>query len=136
MSTIRRANPRIQGEIGLGAAIAWFTANGYRVAIPLADNQPYDLVVEDAEGLKRVEIKTATHINHQGHYAVDLRTNGGNRSRMTTKHFDATACDLLFVLTDDGRRYLIPVDELRPRAGLVLGRTYDSYVVGGGFEPP
>ena len=37
--TIRRTNPRIQGEIGLGHAIAWFSANGYNVCIPLCDNR-------------------------------------------------------------------------------------------------
>jgi hypothetical protein len=136
MTSIRRVNPRKQGEIGLGAAIAWFTADGYSVSIPLADNQPYDLVVDDGQRLSRVEIKTATHINRQGHFAVDLRTNGGNRSRSTSKAFDVTAADLLFVLTDEQRIYLIPTAELRPRAGLVLGAQYDRYVVvGAGFEP-
>lgn len=42
MTTIRRANPRKQGEIGLGAATAWFLAEGYAVSVPLCDKQPYD----------------------------------------------------------------------------------------------
>lgn len=135
MKTIRRYNPRKQGEIGLGAAIAWFSSNGYAVSIPLADNQPYDLVVEDEEGLKRVEIKTATHRDRRGRFAVDLRTNGGNRSRDTHKPFDVLACELLFILTDEGLRYLIPTGQLRPRSGITLGPTYERYVVGEGFEP-
>jgi hypothetical protein len=134
--TIRRPNPRLQGEIGLGAAIAWFTANGYCVAIPLADNQPYDLVVDGPDGLQRVEVKTATAKDRRGRFVVDIRTSGGNRSRSTVKHFDPTACDLLFILTDDQRRYVVPVRHLRARAVVVLSPMYDPYVVGGGFEPP
>jgi hypothetical protein len=49
--TIRRSNPRLQGLIGLGAAIDWFTRHGYFVAIPLNDSQPWDLVVEDEQGV-------------------------------------------------------------------------------------
>lgn len=86
MSTIRRANPRKQGEIGLGDAIAWFSANGYSVSIPLAENQPYDLIVDSPEhGFQRVQVKTTTHRGRSGSFAVDLRTNGGNRSRHTSK---------------------------------------------------
>ncbi|CAN5875762.1 hypothetical protein BH24ACT15_BH24ACT15_07800 [soil metagenome] len=135
MKTIRRYNPRKQGEIGLGAAIAWFSSNGYGVSIPLADNQPYDLVVEDEEGLKRVQVKTTTHRKPRGNFGVALRTNGGNKSRHTHKLFDVRTCELLFVLTDDGRRYLFPTAELKPRTELTLGPRYDCYVVGEGFEP-
>ena len=45
--TIRRANPRKQDEIGLGATIHWFLDHGYAVSLPLIDSQPYDLVVDD-----------------------------------------------------------------------------------------
>lgn len=58
-ATIRRANPRRQGEIGLGAAIAWFSRVGYLVSVPLCDNQPYDLVVDNGERLLKVQVKTA-----------------------------------------------------------------------------
>ncbi len=126
--TIRRANPRIQGEIGLGAAIGWFTANGYRVAIPLADNQPWDLVVEDGErALHKVQVKTTTARSPGGVFIVSLRTNGGNQSFHTAKYFDRAASDLLFVLTDDGEVYLIPTAELEVRTSLSLCDTYARY---------
>ena len=47
--TIRRKNPRLQGLLGLSAAIDWFTRNDYFVAIPLNDCQRWDLVVESVE---------------------------------------------------------------------------------------
>lgn len=59
--TIRRSNPRKQGEIGLGAAIAWFLGEGYGVSVPLCDNQPYDLIIDSkADGLQKVQVKTST----------------------------------------------------------------------------
>jgi hypothetical protein len=126
--TIRRANPRIQGEIGLAAAIGWFAANGYRVAIPLADNQAWDLVVEDGGGsLQKVQVKTTTARSAGGVFIVSLRTNGGNQSFHTTKYFDRSASDLLFVLTDDGDVYLIPTAELAVRTSLSLCETYARY---------
>ena len=35
-----------KGNSGLGMAIAYFSANGYTVYIPLNDTQDYDLVIE------------------------------------------------------------------------------------------
>jgi hypothetical protein len=85
--TIRRADPRRQGDIGVGAAIAWFAEHGYHICVPLFESQPYDLVVDD-----------------------------GKRSYHTVKHFDSSRIDLLFVLTDGGDRYVIPAASLREAA--------------------
>ncbi len=97
------------------------------MAIPLADNQPYDLIVDSPkDGLQRVQVKTTTHRGRSGSFAVDLRTNGGNRSRHTSKGFDRDSCELLYVLTDDGARYLIPTAGITATGGLVLGAKYDD----------
>lgn len=118
--TIRRPNPRKQGEIGLAAAIAHFVGRGYAVAIPLADNQPWDLVVDDGSGPLRVQVKTTTARAPSGCFAVKLCTTGGNQSFHTTKRFDPAASDLLFVLTDDAEVYVIPTSEIRARNQLSL----------------
>jgi hypothetical protein len=126
--TIRRRNPRLQGEIGLGAAIAWFTANGYCVAIPLADNQPYDLVVDGPDGLQRVQVKTTTRRQPKyGSYVVQLETAGGNQSFHTRKPFDNTAVDLLFVLADDGSRWLFPTHAITAKRALNLSPRYVAH---------
>lgn len=63
-------------------------------------------------------------------------TSGGNRSRTRVKLFDATASDLLFVLADDGRCYVIPTAEISCTTTLTLEPKYARYrVVGEGFEP-
>ena len=121
--TIRRRNPRLQGLIGLGAAIDWFTRNDYFVAVPLNDSQPWDLIVEDANGvLSRVQVKTTTRRSPYGRYVAMLETAGGNQSFSTRKPFDRTRSDLLFVLTDDDQRYVIPCAEITTTRGLFPGK--------------
>jgi hypothetical protein len=128
MDTIRRANPRIQGRIGLGAAIAWFCKEGYEVAIPLNDSQPYDLIVEDVRGrLLKVQVKTTTARNSAGNYVVALRTVGGNQSFSTAKPFDHASSDLLFVLTDAEEIYLIPCRDFSNTNSIALYYKYDRY---------
>jgi cyclic-di-GMP-binding protein len=136
--TIRNRNPRLQGLVGLGAAIDWFTRHGYFVAIPLNDSQPWDLVVEDAAGvLSRVQVKTTTHRKPNGNYGVRLETAGGNQSFHTRKPFDNARAELLFVLTDSGGIYIIPCRDITAQREITLSRRYSSYrmVVGEGFEP-
>lgn len=126
--TIRRKNPKEQGLIGLGAAIAWFTEHGYDVLLPLNDSQKYDLVVEDDTGtLLRVQVKTATHVTEVGSFYVSLATNGGNRSRNTQEKFDPAHYELLFVLTDGRERYLIPSHAIEAKYGINVGSKWRSY---------
>lgn len=128
--TIWRANPREQGLIGLTDAIAWFGANGYGVLLPLIDAQPYDLVVESGAGLERVQVKTTTARSPYGVFVVSLVTSGGNQSFHTRKPFDPTEVELLYVLTDEGVRYLIPTAVIRSRTALNLGARMARYRLG------
>ena len=129
--TIRRRNPKEQGLIGLGDAISWFTRKGYGVLLPLNDSQKYDLVVEDPDGsLSRVQVKTSTYRSRYGSFAVDLRTNGGNQSRRTTRYFHPDDYEMLFALTDSGDRYLIPSTEITARGVITLGAKWEPYRVG------
>lgn len=109
--TIRRTNPRRQGLIGLGAALDWFTRNGYLVSLPIA---------EDERGvLFKVQVKTTAR-NATGNFVVSLQTSGGNQSFHTRKPFDHSASDLLFVLTDEDEIYVIPRE-------ISLYSRYDRY---------
>jgi hypothetical protein len=130
--TIWRRNPRDQGLIGFTDAMAYFGAQGFDICVPLIDNQPYDLVIDDGARLQRVQVKTTTRRTEFGVYAVSICTNGGNQSFHTKKHFDPTSCDLLYVLTDGGSRYLIPVEAITSRSSLNLGRRMDPYLVTAG----
>jgi hypothetical protein len=128
-NTIWRHNPREQGLIGLTDAIAWFGSHGWSVCLPLIDSQPYDLVVDSGAGagLQRVQVKTTTCRNRSGRYVVQLVTSGGNQSFHTKKAFEPRSSDLLYVLTDDGERYLIPTAAISARSGLTLGAKVAAY---------
>ena len=127
--TIWRANPRLQGLVGLTDAIGWFGAHGYTVSVPLVDAQPYDLVVDGPDGLQRVQVKTTTYRTRSGVFAVQLATRGGNRSYHTMKRFDSSTSDLLYVLTDARERYLIPTSAVTAGALLSLGSKVAAYRV-------
>jgi len=128
-ATIWRTNPRQQGLLGLTDAIHWFGANGYSISLPLIDAQPYDLIVDDGGQLQRVQVKTTTQRSGRGHFIVQLCTRGGNQSFQTTKPFDAAACDLLYVLTDDVQRFRIPVEAFTARTSLTLNARFGPYAV-------
>lgn len=126
--TIRRTNPRLQGLIGLGAAVDWFSRNGYVVSLPLNDSQPYDLVAEEPAGrLLKVQVKTTTCRSRAGNFVVRLETAGGNQSFHTRKPFDPDAVDLVFVLTDDEDVYVMPPSAFDARMSLTLYKRYDRY---------
>jgi hypothetical protein len=128
-ASIRRRNPRRQGEIGLGAAIAWFCANGWTVSVPLCDNQPYDLVVDDGGGLAKVQVKTTTRLTSAGNFQVQLETAGGNQSFSTRKPFDNTAVDYLFILTDARVQYLIPAAAVVTKRAITMCGKYERFRV-------
>jgi hypothetical protein len=125
--TIWRVNPREQGLIGLTDAMHWFASHGYAIALPLIDAQPYDLIVESGTGLERVQVKTTTYRSPRGIFTVSLCTTGGNQSFTTTRLFDPTTSELLYVLTDAGDRYVIPTRTIAARRTLNLGREVERY---------
>lgn len=108
----------------MGIAIGWFACTGYTVCLPLTDSQPYDLIVDDGEhGLQRVSVKSTTAIR-RGRYEVGLRTQGGNKTQFTIRHFDNLGVELLFVACANGDRYLIPAVEVSSRSYITLGSKY------------
>jgi hypothetical protein len=74
-----RANPRGQGLLGVTDAIAFFGSRGWPVSVPLIDSQPYDLIVDDAGTLHRVQVETTTCRSRSGAFTVTLSTSGGAR---------------------------------------------------------
>lgn len=125
--TIWRANPREQGLIGFTDAIHYFGGLGWAVSVPLIDSQPYDLVVDDGQRLQRVQVKTTTRRARSGAFVVQLCTRGGNQSFHTTKYFDPASCDLLYVLTDEPARFVVPTSTITVRASLTLSGRWLAY---------
>lgn len=121
-------NSKSQGDMGVGAAIAWFTSNGYTVCVPLTDSQAYDLVV-DFGGLKRVQVKTTSH-SRNGSYRVGLSVKGGNRSGTgKVKRLNRADIDFVYVKIVNGAAYFIPVSELGGCSEIKLVSKYDKFRV-------
>ena len=116
-----------QGNIGLGVAIAYFTSIGVPVMIPLNDTQSYDLVIDMENKLMRVSVKTTQQKNKRGSYVTLLKRSGGNGKQ--TRLFDNTSCDLLFIFTKEGKRYLIPSNIITQKNSITLTKKLDKYIL-------
>ena len=97
-----------KGRTSLGISIAYFSANGYTVSIPLNDTQDYDLVIEKDGILKTVQVKSTACKSKYGKYQVALKSCGGTKGK-TYKTLIDTKVDLLCVITDNITIYVIPV---------------------------
>lgn len=118
-----------QGNVGLGAAIAYYTSIGVPISIPLNDTQSYDLVIDKNNKLQRVSIKTTRGTNKSGtHYIVQLRNTGGSSGVSRIRLFDNTSCDILFVLTQCGTMYEIPSDKIEVTGALTLNENWNKYI--------
>lgn len=117
-----------QGTVGVGAAIYEFTKRDWCVSVPVNDIQPYDLVVDDGEGLKKVQVKT-TRYKENSKYVVQLKSVRPNRTANNIRRFDSSEVDYLFILCEDETQYLIPANTITVGASLALGTKYDGYMV-------
>jgi hypothetical protein len=123
----RLINRRQQGDLGEASAIEWFSRLGATVLLPVGHSPEFDLVVEVERCLLRVQVKTSTQrlaIASGERYSVTISTRGGNQSWSgECKRFDPGRVELLFVLTDNGRRWLIPSDAVEGMTAIHLGGT-------------
>jgi len=123
-------NSKKRGDAGLGIAIAWFTSAGYTVSVPLTDSQDSDLIVEDEAKLYRVQVTTCSQKGASGNYVVELRTVSYGGKDYHIKHFNHKGVDYLFLITDDGNKYLIPVEVFgQNRRSLTISKEFDRFRV-------
>ncbi len=131
----RLINRRRQGDLGEASAIEWFSRLGATVFIPFGHSPDVDLVVQLEGRLLRIQVKTSAQFAEtpDGHLRriVSLKTYGGNQSWSgVAKMIEPAHLDLLFVLTGDGRRWLIPCDCLEARNSIRLGGAkYSEYEI-------
>lgn len=145
MFELRQAHPRLQGDIGEAAAIAWLARASFAVWVPLGHSPDADLIAQRDDRLFRVQVKTSTALRN-GRYEISLATKGGNRSWSgRVKAIDPSRYDYLFVLVADGRQWFIPAAAIEARTMVLLGGPkYAAFEVEGegvapmgeaGFEP-
>ena len=120
----------IQGNMGLGKAIEYFTSHEIPIAIPLNDTQKYDLIADFNGQLQRISVKTSRYSTTQGKsYEVVLKNSGGSSGKSVIRHFDNTSCDYLFIYTADENLYLIPTKAISTFNTISVGIKYTEYKV-------
>lgn len=104
-----------KGRAGMALGIAWFGANGYTVNVPLNDTQWYDFIVEKDGIFQTVQCKATG--SKDG--TIDFRCTGGTDGGMYD-HALKHPVDWLFCLNQDGKMFVIPVEDMR-KAGVGNG---------------
>ena len=119
----------LQGNIGLGRAIEYFTSHQISVALPLNDTQKYDLIADFNGRLQRISVKTSRNRTQYGTYAIQLRNCGGSSGKSIVRPFDKTSCDYIFALTGDDKLYLIPSERIEAVNSITVGKKYTEFQV-------
>lgn len=103
-------NTKATGDTTEAAALYEFVSNDYRVAVPFGDNDPYDLIVDDAGTLYRVQCKTAWQNKPE-----TIRFNTHSQTTKEGAYHETTyedEIDAFFVrYPDDDSFYWVPIAE-------------------------
>lgn len=119
----------LQGNLGLGKAIEYFTSHSIPVSIPLNDIQKYDLIADINGELKRISVKTSRYTENGVSFSVQLRNTGGSSGNNKIRPFDNTSCDYVFVYTSNEEYYLIPSNIIEAKNSINVGPKYNDYKV-------
>ena len=117
-----------KGNTGLGIAIAYYSANGYTVSIPLNDTQDYDFIVDKDNILKKIQVKATSCKTKYNKYQVALKSCGGTKGG-TYKTVVDTNIDELFIVTDSLELFRIPIEVIKNKATLNLCEKYEKYKI-------
>src|SRR5438045_3183343 len=110
-----------QGDLGEVSAIEWLASVGACVFVPVGHSADVDIVAELDGTLIGVQVKTSRYF-HKRRWVVAVCTRGGNQSWSgLVKRMDASRCDYLFALVEDGRRWFIPSDRVGGGNAILLG---------------
>ncbi len=115
-----------KGNSGLGIAIAYYSANGYTVSIPLNDTQDYDLIVDKDNNLRKVQVKATSCKTKYDKYQVALKSCGGTKGE-TYKTVIDTNIDDIFIVTDKIDIFIIPIEKIRNKSTINLCEKYQRY---------
>ena len=117
-----------KGNTGLGIAIAYYSANGYTVSIPLNDTQDYDFIVDKDNILKKIQVKATSCKTKYNRYQVALKSCGGTKGG-TYKTVVDTNIDEVFIVTDSLELFRIPIEVIKNKATLNLCEKYEKYKI-------
>ena len=90
-----------KGDKAVSCAIARFTSLGFDVALPVTESAAYDLIVDTASGLKRVQVR------YTNTGEVELRRIHSNSKGYVIKKTKQDAYDWLYIYKETGEDYLV-----------------------------
>ena len=93
----------LQGNLGLGKAIEYFTSHSIPVAIPLNDTQKYDLIADFNGKLQRISVKTSRCTDNNISFSVQLRNTGGSSGDNKIRPFDKNSCHIFRIPRKSGK---------------------------------
>ncbi len=115
-------NRQQQGDLGEASARAWYEQRGACVFVPLGRSPDYDFIADDGSGPVTVQVKSSGQRSRHGNWIVSVCTRGGNQSwNKIVKHFSPARCDVLFVVTVDGRRWRIASRHIQATTAICVG---------------
>lgn len=103
-------NTKDKGELSEAQVITRLKERGYAVLTPFGDNQKYDIVYEDEDGFKKVQVKTARKKGDKVEanlYTAVSNTNQNKRKTYTEKEID----EFMFYCPKTEEIYRMPVEE-------------------------
>lgn len=123
---------RKQGDIGLSAAIFYYTREGYSVFCPFTEATRVDLVVIKDNVVTRVQVKTSTQRTKWGYYGVNLTTVSHNRTESAKyKKISAVEVDEVFIWCGNGSLWRVPVGVVDGKGRFSAGYKNREYCVEG-----
>lgn len=109
-------------------ATAWFALRGYSTAVPL-EPQVYDLLVHFPDGIRKVQVKSTTSRTHNGRWQVQVGHRPYSPDSAGRAPYHPDTLDFFFIVTGDGRLYLIPSRLLAGRVAVHVD-AYCDHLVG------
>jgi hypothetical protein len=102
-------NTKSKGNIAEVEAIRFFLKKGYSVSVPFGDNAPYDLIIESASKLYRVQVRHSTWKNNV--LLLSVRASSGGKS----KRLDLNRIDV-FAVWDGSELFIVPTSFIGNRS--------------------
>lgn len=128
--------PAEGSRAGLSIAARWFLSRGYGVSIPL-EPEPYDLITDSDEGLKKIQVKTTRMATGNGRYRVRLVRNvydasatlgnaGGKHRQLP---YEQGSIDFFFIIVNGDGKYLIPFEVVAGLKTIILDYKYAAFKI-------
>jgi hypothetical protein len=104
---------KIKGDIAVTAAIAKLTLLGWNVGVLITEHAPYDLLVEKAGELCRVQVRHA--VLHGDVLIIELGNSWSSRLGNHVKRRDPDAYEILAAhSSENGQTYFLRKEQINP----------------------